>query len=171
MFKKRNYWTLWTLSAASCRSCCPRNSTVFNVIICDFEHVFFSQKGFTWSSIVEVAENHRCPRGLAGWGISVASVSPDDCVEVKQLSVAEGHEADSGEVRLTGSHYAVRCPQTEVLALSLTLAISSLLVSKNTWHWPHFPVFVLWYRLMKAGISQIVSTNLKSMNMDEKPWQ
>lgn len=35
-----------------------------------------------------------------GGGICVASVSPEDCVEVKQLSVAggQGAGADSGEV-------------------------------------------------------------------------
>ena len=70
------------------------------------------------SSIVAVAENRQGPHCLAGWRISVASVSPEDCVEVKQLSVAEGHEAggDLGEVRLTGSYYTVHCPQTEVPA-------------------------------------------------------
>lgn len=65
------------------------------------------------SSIVAMAETRCHPRRLTGcvyvcvWGgIGVASVSPEACVEVKQLSVAEGREAgaDSGEVGLTGSY-------------------------------------------------------------------
>lgn len=43
------------------------------------------------------------------------SVSPEDSVEVKQPLAAEEHEtdADSGEVRRTGSYYAVLCVQTD----------------------------------------------------------
>lgn len=93
-----------------------------------------------WPSVAEVAESHHCPHRLTGWEISVASVSPEDCVEVKQLSVAEGHEAgaDSGEVRLTGSYYTIHCPQTEVPASSVTLQFlirqTDLIVSRNPSH-------------------------------------
>lgn len=114
------------------------------------EHVFtsFPQSDslgvLSFRLLVEVSESRRCPCSLTGWwwrwwrrGISVASVSPEDCVEVKQLSVAEGHQAgaESGEVRLTGSYYVVHCPQTEVPASSVTLqfliCLTDLFVSRN----------------------------------------
>lgn len=100
-------------------NCSYQHSTVFtDVIIHAFEQIFISflrsdsLGSPDWSSTVAVAENRQCPHWLVGWGISVASVSPEDCVEVKQLSVAEGHEAEANlrEVRLTGSYYAVHCP-------------------------------------------------------------
>lgn len=105
---------------------------IYCCICCSFNAALYISH-----SLLRSQRNNHCPHSLTGWGNNVASVSPEDCVEVKQLSVAEGHEAgaDSGEVRLTGSYYAVHCPQTEVPASGVTLqfliCLTDLFVSRN----------------------------------------
>lgn len=67
-----------------------------------------------------------------GWGISVASVEPQDCVEVKQLSVAERHDYRQKRGSQTDKFLLCTSP---VHRQTTSLLQASHVFSWSVWHW------------------------------------